>query len=175
MIDTDILTIGGLAAISAIGAGKLFGGEEIADEDEEKVSVDLSELSQNTTVSESKPSTSVSKHGSTNKDVEMPDPISKSNETSEEIPIEASNLKLREDHQSARAINLPQNSTTNEQTSNIGSDTSLAPINEEPVVATMTLEPPGQAWDPDEDDGGLAWLGSLSDLMSEDEDPDSED
>jgi hypothetical protein len=175
VIDTDMLTIGGLAAISAIGAGKLFGGEEIADEDEEKVSADLSKLSQNTTVSESKSSTSASNHVGTDTDVDMPDQISKSDETSEEIPIEASNSKLREDHQSARAINPSQNSTTNEQTSNIGFGTSLAPIIEEPVVATMTLEPPGQAWDPNEDDGGLAWLGSLSDLMSEDEDSDGED
>ncbi len=35
----------------------------------------------------------------------------------------------------------------------------------------ITLAPPPQAWDPDEDDGGLAWLGSLSEMIAEDDTP----
>ena len=56
---------------------------------------------------------------------------------------------------------------SNASTSNTPSDDQLANAeNETPLVLTKK----NTAWDPDEDDGGLAWIGSLEDMLSTDGD-----
>jgi len=55
-----------------------------------------------------------------------------------------------------------------EEETDDASSSSMAvdPVDREPVK----LSRPDKAWDPDEDDGGLAWLGSLSEMIAEDTD-----
>ncbi len=75
------------------------------------------------------------------------------------------------------ALKKNANTTTNVNQNDEGEAIQSKSNAEEKVVesksstigASLSLAPPKQAWDPDEDDGGLAWLGSLSEMIAEDD------
>ncbi len=160
-IDSNMVAIGGLVALSAIGSGSLFRGDS-SEDGEALESTDSIAMLQN--VSVSKDMTSL---GNSTASRGIPDSFAAASVNFDDM------IGNKQNHTKDNLVNAAPESKQLEKSSHdalmIPNEPTASLLLEEPV-ASQTLERPKQAWDPDEDDGGLAWLGSLSEMMNEDDD-----
>ena len=194
-MDSNMVAIGGLAAISAVGASAMF-GEEKENLDEDILTTTPLTLSEN--VTEAHPSTlekteSSIEHSneSASGDTTVAEPLKATFDVEEKHsltlkdavvdPMKEERDKVECDNHEKMIEPINEEATTKKVADGVESDekdqdsaTSLEmsssqniAISPAPVVSSSSEKQP-QAWDPNEDDGGLAWLGSLNEMMDED-------
>ena len=194
-MDSNMVAVGGLAAISAVGASAMF-GEEKENLDEDILTTTPLTLSEN--VTESHPSTlekmeSCIEHSneSASGNTTVAEPLKATFDVEEKHsltlkdavvdPMKEERDKVECDNHEKMIEPIKEEATTKKVAGGVERDekdqdpaTSLEmspsqniAISPAPVVSSSSEKQP-QAWDPNEDDGGLAWLGSLNEMMDED-------